>query len=230
MELLVKNLSFTNVPCVDSKFFISFPFLFGEFNEIGVMIEKNGYFRPNSKEILDIIYHAYLNPYSLEGEKIFECLRSSSLLEYSLGLHLPKSKEEINDGVIIDHNPPLIIDDLLSYKKSLIEKIYEKDDQTVFVPFGYSVGMQSLSQLSKNPYFIGRYGEENVDKFFEIHSIYDDEPCIYSYRQVNELILNKFAIREDFGLLNIYSKNLTMDGSKFKNNDVGYGIGISYDH
>ena len=125
---------------------------------------------PSSAETASIVYstiegkenfHYYLNQLVTQGRSL-----ARGLFEYSGNLFLPKSNEEVNNGVIIDLNlkPKFYDGQLVMNKKDLVARLQNNDSSVKFVPFGFKVGEQSFFELKNNPYLIARYGDEGAEK------------------------------------------------------------------
>ncbi|MEK6844764.1 MAG: hypothetical protein AABX44_00755, partial [Nanoarchaeota archaeon] len=136
-------------------------------------------------------------------------------------LYLPKSNEEINNGVILDldsQNLKFENGKLVMNKNNLIERLKNNDKLVKFVPFGYKTGSQNLSEFQKNLYIIERYGKEGAEKIAEIASNYKNNPYLYSFNSIDEekVRMSALCLSWNFG------DRLDVDGNSW--GDVVYGL------
>ena len=106
-------------------------------------------------------------------------------MEATGNLYLPKSNEELNNGVILDLNPKSENGRLQMNKSSLIKRLQEGDGSVKFVPFGFKIREQTWQELEKNPYIQARYGEEGASKIAQIASKHRLNPKLWSFDSVD---------------------------------------------
>src|SRR3989338_3514680 len=159
------------------------------YGNVAEQIDKAGLKRPNSSETASLVYDAWQNPKEKYSSEIISILKNNWFWEFTGNLYLPKSNEEINNGVILDldsqnlkfENEKLIMD-----KSSLIKRLKENDPLVKFVPFGYKTRGQTWQELEKNEYIINRYGEEGAEKIAEVALKYPHNPYLSIFKFVDE--------------------------------------------
>jgi hypothetical protein len=127
--------------------------------------------------------------------------------EYTGNYSLPKSNEEINNGIILDldsqnlkfENGKLIMD-----KNSLVQRLKENDPLVKFVPFEFKMGSQSVKELGENQYIIARYGKEGAEKIATIASNYKVQPNLRILNPIESEIISMSGIDSVFNHSNVY--------------------------
>jgi len=142
--------------------------------------------------------------------------------EFTGNLYLPKSNEEVNNGVILEHNPKIENGKLIMDKKSLIKRLQKNDSNVKFVPFGYKIGVQNLKELEKNPYITTRYGKEGAEKIAEVASHYKNNPKLWSFDSVDEEKTRMSALDSYWGL----GGRLVVGGYDWGDYDDGSAFGV----
>lgn len=176
-----------------------FPFK-GAYGEVAEQIDKAGLLRPTSSQTASLYYHVRKNPKGkYEGGILRELGNPPYVwLEFTGNLFLPKSNEEVNNGVILEDNPTIINGELVMNKNSLIKRLYKSDPLVRFVSFGYKIGKQSSSELRKNPYILARYGEEGAEKIADIASHFSQLPWLSSFDSVQKEKMKISGLSIDF--------------------------------
>ena len=175
-----------SVPHLEDKVSFVYPAFNGTYGKIADEIDKAGLKRPNSAETALLVDYFWKNPEEKYSSAIISILKKNWLWEFTGNLYLPKSNDEINNGVILENNPKIENGKLTMDKNSLVQRLKENDPLVKFVPFGYKTGSQSLIELGKNKYIIERYGKEGAEKIVEVASEYKNQPYIYSFNFVNK--------------------------------------------
>jgi len=186
MEAKIGKTYLTGIPHEGKKLIFQHPSFRGTYGNVAEAIDKAGLKRPNSAETASLIYDAFQNPKGEYESGIIKILKSNWFWEFAGNLYLPKSNEEINNGVILEANPKITNGKLDMDKKSLVKRLKENDSNVKFVPFGYKTGEQSVFELMKNPYLIARYGKEGAQKIAEIAPKYGKKPKLWSFDFVGE--------------------------------------------
>jgi hypothetical protein len=198
MKIKLNQISLTEIPHEGKKINFRYPPYKGFYGEVTEKIDKEHLKRPSSSKIASLIYDAWESPReknefenndyytwrSIKGEyesAILQSLDKSVLWEYTGNLFVPKSSEEINNGVIIEHNPKIINRELIMDKNSLIKRLKENDPLVKFVPYGFKRFQQSFTELEKNPYILARYGEEGASKIAKVASRLKNPPLLYIF-------------------------------------------------
>jgi hypothetical protein len=167
------------------KLFIGVPS--GYYDQVADNIETLGLRRSSSSEIASLVYDAWRNHKGKDESKILNILSKDFIWELGTGnLYLPKSNEEINNGVLIEFNPRIDGAKPQMDKDSLIKRLITNDPLVKFVPFGFKVGEQSIREFGRNAYVLARYGQEGASKIAEIASKYDESPLLSVYDSVDE--------------------------------------------
>ena len=152
----------------------------GTYANVAQQIESEGLVKPSSSDTASLIHEVWKNPQGEYESKILSEFKRYWFWELNAGnLYLPKSNEEINDGVIIEYNPYIANGKLCMNKDSLIKRLCEDDPWVKFIPFGFKVFEQSSKELEKNAYVVARYGEEAATKIAEVASHYKNFPNLY---------------------------------------------------
>ena len=176
----------TEIPHEGGKLTFQYPAFKGYYGDIAEAIDNEGLKRPNSPETASLVYDAFKNPEGKFESEILKIMNDTWFVEYTGNLYLPKSNEEVNNGVIIECNPKIENKKLVMNKSDLIKRLSENDSNVKFVPFGFKTGEQNLIELQKNPYIVARYGKEGAEKIAEVASKYKKNPYLWSFDSVGE--------------------------------------------
>jgi len=163
-----------------------YPSFKGTYGKVAELIDSEGLKRPTSPELASLVYDAWKNPKGEGESEILKILKNNWFWEFTGNFYLPKSNEEVNNGVIIVYNPDIKNGVLSMDKSSLIKRLNENDSDVKFVPFGYRTKNQTPNELEKNSYIIARYGEEGAEKMAEVSSKYKVNPYLFSFKSVDE--------------------------------------------
>jgi len=163
-----------------------YPSFKGTYGKVAELIDSEGLKRPTSPELASLVYDAWKNPKGEGESEILKILKNNWFWEFTGNFYLPKSNEEVNNGVIIVYNPDIKNGVLSMDKSSLIKRLNENDSDVKFVPFGYKTETQTPNELEKNSYIIARYGEEGAEKIAEVSSKYKVNPYLFSFKSVDE--------------------------------------------
>ncbi len=202
-----------------------YPSFKGKYGYVAEQIDKAGLKRPTSPEIVSLVYDAWKNPEGEYESEIIEILKKSWLWEFTGNLYLPKSRDEVNNGVILEYNPQIVNGKLQMDKNSLVERLRKNDSNVKFVPFGYKIGEQTLLKFLKNPHIIARYGKEGAEKISEIASKYRKRNYIFSFNSVDEEKTRMSALSSLRGL----KDSLVVDGDYWDSSDSDgrtFGVNI----
>lgn len=224
--------AYLTVPHEKGEISFQYPAFYGTDAGVINQIDREGLKRPNSSEIVSLIYDAWKNKEDKYSQEIIKILRYYCLLEGTGELYLPKSKgKEIHNGVILDLDPKNLKfseeGKLIMDKNSLIKRLQSNDPLVKFVPDGYKTGPQNLSEFKKNPYIIARYGEEDAEKIAEIASEYKGNPALSSSaHRKNRVSLSSaiYDFRGDLGVNN--PEALCIGYIDWFNKERCYGFGI----
>ena len=186
MEVKTGEILLENIPHEGKEIKFLYPPFRGPYGEVADAIEKAGLKKPSSGELASLIYDAWKNSRGEYESRLLDILTTGWLWEYSGNLYLPKSNEEINDGVIIEETPKIIDGKLSMDKNSLVERLRGNDPLVKFVPFGYKIGFMTFRELLCNPYILARYGNEGAEKIVRISSKYKSNPGLYSFSNVDK--------------------------------------------
>jgi hypothetical protein len=180
MEVEAGQIFLKKIPHGGKEINFVYPAYRGNYGEVTEAIDKAGLKKPSSGELVSLIDDAWGNSRGEYESKILDNLMGGWLWEYTGNLYIPKSNEEVNGGVIIEHNPKIIGGKLIMDKNSLVQRLKENDPLVKFVPFGFKTGIMNLRELMCNPYILARYGNEGVEKIIRISSKYKNHPALYS--------------------------------------------------
>ena len=213
-----------SVPHLEDKVSFAYPAFRGTYGNVANEIDKAGLKRPNSAETASLVYDAWKNQKGEKESEIISILKNNWLWEYTGNLYLPKSNEEISNGVILEINPKIINGKLAMDKNSLVQRLKENDPLVKFVPFGFKTGTQDLIEFQKNKYIIERYGKEGAEKIAEVASKYKNNPYIWSFNSdsVNEEKTRMSVLSSywDFG------DGLVVNGDGWYDYDGGHAFGV----
>ena len=214
--------TYLSVPHEKGERTFQHPSFRGNYAAITEAIKKSGLRMPSSSETASLIYDSFKNPKGEYESQIISLLKNSWCLEATGNLYLPKSNEEVNNGVILDLNPEFKNGRLSMDKNSLIKRLQKGDDFVKFVPFGFKTGVQKTSELEKNPYIQARYGEEGAQKIAQIASKHKLNPGLWSFDSVEE------EIKRVAGLYsNYFDDRLVVDTFISGDFDYGFSFGVS---
>ena len=199
-----------------------YPSFKGTYGKVAELIDSEGLKRPTSPELASLVYDAWKNPKGEGESEILKILKNNWFWEFTGNFYLPKSNEEVNNGVIIVYNPDIKNGVLSMDKSSLIKRLNENDSDVKFVPFGYKTETQTPNELEKNSYIIARYGEEGAEKIAEVSSKYKVNPYLFSFKSVDEERQRMSALDYDWG-----GYGLDVSGSGWNGGDVGRSFGVS---
>ena len=189
MKTIIEKLYLRKIPHERGKLSFQHPAFKGTYGNVAKAIDKVGLKRPNSFETASLVYNAFQNKDGNYESKIIKILRNNWFGEFTGNLYLPKSNEEISNGVILDldsQNLKFENGKLVMNKDSLIKRLKEKDPPVKFVSFGFKTKEQSSLELSENPYIVARYGEEGADKIAKVADKYSNKPYLWSFKSVDE--------------------------------------------
>lgn len=211
------------IPHEGSSFDVEYPSFKGTYGKVAEQIDKEGLMRPTSAKIASLVYDAFQNPKKQYQSEIIKTLKDDWLWEFTGNLYLPKSNEEINNGVILENNPSIINGKLNMDKNSLIKRLQENDSNVKFVPFEYKTEEQNHSELSKNLYIIARYGKKGAEKIAEVASSYKNMPYIWSFDSVDteKARMSTLYDRGNFG------GRLVVSGGSWDDDGRGHAFGVS---
>ena len=109
MEAKIGKSYLTKIPHEKGEITFQYPAFRGTFGSVAKQIDKDGLKRPTSPEVASLVYDAWKNPKGNFELEILDILRNNGLWEFTGNLYLPKSKDEINNGVIIEYDPKITI-------------------------------------------------------------------------------------------------------------------------
>ena len=191
MEAKIGKSYLTKIPHEGGELSFQYPAFGGDtYENVAKAIDKEGLLRPTSAQTASLVYDAFQNKKGKEELEIIKILEKSWFWEFTGNLYLPKSNEEINNGVILYDTPT---GDLNPGKENLFEKLQNNDSSVRFVPFGDNF---------EERYLIGRYGEGEADKITEIASEYKKPLKVWSFDSVDKEKTRKSALNRSWaGLL-----------------------------
>jgi len=210
------------IPHEGNKITFQHPAFKGNYANVAEQLDKANLKRPDSKETASLVYDAWKTPKGEHESEIINILRNNWLWEFTGNLYLPKSNNEINNGVILEYNPTIETGKLVMDKNSLIKRLKENDSNVKFVPFGFKTGQQNLLEFAKNPYIVTRYGEEGAEKIAEVASNYVKNPVIWSFDSVDEEKVRISALYDAGGFV----KGLLVGGSDWGGDVDGLAFGV----
>ena len=194
----------------------------GTYGSVAEQIVKAGLKRPNSSETASLVYNSFQNKGGKYESEIIKILKDAWFWEFTGNLYLPKSNEEINNGVILEHNPKIENGKLIMDKSSLIKRLKENDPLLKFVPFGYKTEKQSSLELSRNPYVVARYGEEGAEKIAKVADKYPNKPYVWSFDSVDEEIVRMSALGRYWNGVG----SLSVNGNSWDDDLLGHAFGV----
>ena len=214
--------TYLTVPHAGGKIAFEYPAFKGTYANVAEQIDKAGLKRPNSAETASLVYDAWKNQKGEKESEIISILKNNWLWEYTGNLYLPKSNEEISNGVILEINPKIINGKLAMDKNSLVQRLKENDPLVKFVPFGFKIKEQNLIELQKNPYIIARYGKEGAEKIAEIASKYKNNPYVNIFNSVNKEETRMSALDNFWS----FNDGLDVNGSIWYSYNRGRACGV----
>src|SRR3989344_3645636 len=90
------------VPHEERELTVQHPAFKGTYGSVAEQIDKAGLKRPTSSQVASLVCDAFKNPKGEYESQIIKILKDAWLWEFTGNLYLPKSTEEINNGVILD--------------------------------------------------------------------------------------------------------------------------------
>jgi hypothetical protein len=214
------------VPYEGKELTFEYPPLKGSYAVIADQFDDRSLRKSSSSEIASLVYDAFENSKWQFESEIIKILNNDFLFEFAGNLYLPKSKEEINNGVLLETDPFISNGRIVMDKASLVKRLYENDPLVKFIPFGYKIGEQTWQELETNPYMAGRYGLEGAEKMAEIASKYDSNPEIYGYNDVEKEIINLSALGTCYNIFQKLVVNGFSNDGKQDFGSGGYGFGV----
>ncbi len=211
-----------NVPHKGELINFEYPVVSGTYDAVARAIDKKELNRPTSAQTASLVYDAFQNKDGKYESEIIQILKDAWFWEFTGNLYLPKSKDEYNNGVIIEDNPTISGGKLVMNKNDLVKRLNDGDSNVRFVPFGFKVEDQTIKELEKNPYIIARYGEEGAEKITEIASEYKGSPYLYSFDSVNGETTRMSALNRDWNSGNM----LNVIGLNWCDGDEGHAFGV----
>ena len=216
MKAQVGKTYLTGIPHNGSTISFQHPAFRGTYGSVAGQIDKEGLQRPTSPETASLVYDAFQNPKGEYESEIVNILRNNWFWEFTGNLYLPKSDDEVNNGVIIEQNPQIVKGKLSMDKQSLVKRLQDGDQSVKFVPFGFKIDEQSVFYLMKNPYIIAKYGEEGAEKIAEVASKYQRISRLWSFNYVDTETPRLSALG-----------GLVVGGGLHVYGDIWYGDGVS---
>ncbi|MDO8468052.1 MAG: hypothetical protein Q7S56_03860 [Nanoarchaeota archaeon] len=212
------------VPHQEGERTFQYPAFRGNYGSVAEAIDKDTLGRPISSETASLVYDAFQNKKGEYESQIINLLKDAFLWEFIGNLYLPKSNEELNNGVILENNPQIINGRLNMDKQSLVKRLQSNDPLVKFVPFGYKIGTQKPKELGKNPYIVARYGEEGAQKISEVASKYKVNPHLFSFESVDEEKTRSSALNRGWDWY--FVGRLDVIGSSWGDNWDGHAFGV----
>ena len=223
MKAQVGKTYLTEIPHEGRKLTFQYPAFRGTYGSVAESIDKEGLQRPISSETASLVYDAFQNEKGEYESQIIDILKDAWIWEFTGNLYLPKSNEEVSNGVILENNPDISTNRRLNMnKQSLVKRLQSNDPLVKFVPFGYKTGEQNLIELQENPYIVARYGEEGAQKISEVASKYKKSPVLYSFDSVDEEKARMSALGRDWS----FGCGLCVYGSDWGDNSIGHAFGV----
>ncbi|PJE81066.1 hypothetical protein COU58_04480 [Candidatus Pacearchaeota archaeon CG10_big_fil_rev_8_21_14_0_10_32_42] len=210
------------VPHGEGTLTFQYPAFKGTYGKVAGLIDSEGLKRPTSPEVASLVYDAWKNPKGEAESEILKILKDNWFWEFTGNFYLPKSNEEIKNGVILVQNPEITNGKLSMNKSSLIKRLNENDPAVKFVPFGYKTESQTSQELEKNPYIIARYGEEGAEKIAEISRKYNFNPYLFSFKSVDKETQRMSALFNNWN-----GNRLNVNGDSWFDGNDGHSFGVS---
>lgn len=219
MKPVIGKSYLTEIPHEGKTITFQHPAFTGHFGNVAEQIDGEGLERSSSAKTASLVHDAFQNTQGKYESEIINLLESALFLEFEGNLYLPKSNEDINNGVILETNPPITNKRLAMDRKSLIERLQVNDPLVRFVPFGYKTGVQTWQELEKNPYIVARYKEEGAQKIAKVASKFDRDPKLWSFNSVEKE-------KVKFSYLNSNGGQLHVDGNNLDDYGNGFCLGV----
>ena len=222
MEAKIGKSYLTKIPHEGGELTFEYPAFKGTYADVANKIDKARLKRPSSAETASLVYKTWKAPKEQYSSEIISILKNNWLWEFTGNLYLPKSNEEINNGVILESNPAIENGKLVMDKNDLIKRLRESDPLVKFVPFGFKTEEQNLFEFQKNPYIVARYGKEGAEKIAEVASKYKNVPYLWNFNSVDEEKTRMSVLYDnwDFGGRLDVGGNFWVDGSR------GHAFGV----
>jgi len=210
------------IPHEGKAFDVEHPSFKGTYAKVADQINESGLIMSSSSQVASLVYDAHQNPEGKYEAEIIGITKNAYLWESKGNLYLPKSKDFVSNGVILENNPSIINGRLNMDKSSLIKRLEENDPNVKFVPFGFKTGGQSWKELGKNPYIVARYGEEGAEKIAEVASKYKSNPRLWSFNSTDE---EKKFVSSLVGSW-YFDGRLVVGGDDWVCDDSGHAFGV----
>jgi len=192
--------------------------------EVAKQLQKRGLQQPTFGEIVSLVYAASQNPEYKYSSKILKIMKQNLLWCFTGNLYLPKSKDEISNGVIVQDNPGIVNSKVVMDKSQLVEKLknaqdidgvlFSSDGTVRFVPFA--------KEFVKNPYILALTGSEEArEKSSELLKFYSQKPYLWSFESVDEELQEVSALKVRFN-----SEGLNLVGNEHDSFRYGYAFGV----
>jgi len=210
------------VPHKDKEITFAYPAFKGTYTNVAEAIKKEGLILSTSGQTASLVYDASQNKEGKYESEIIKILKDNWLWEFTGNLYLPKSDDEVNNGVILEDNPMIQNGKLIMDKNSLVKRLQENDPSVRFVPFGYKTGEQSSRNLEKNLYIIARYGEEGAQKIAEVADSYKSNPRLWSFDSVDSEKISLSALFGDWYV----GRGLNVGVGDWNGGSSGHSFGV----
>jgi len=221
MKAKIGKTYLTEIPHKGGELTFQYPAFRGYFGEVAEALEKEGLKKPTSSETASLVYDAFQNKEGKYELEIISILNNTWFWEFTGNLYLPKSNEEVNNGVLLNLKPRIENGKLIMNKNDLIKRLRGKDPDIKFVPFGYKTGEQTVPELMKNPYIVARYDGEGAQKIAEIASEYKKAPKLWSFDSVDKEEVRMSALFGCWG----FGDRLDLGGDWYGGN-LGHAFGV----
>lgn len=190
--------------------------------EIYQVLKSNEVRSAISAETASLVYDAFLNSKIKDENTIKNILEESFLYEFTGNIFLPSvgEKKKLYNGVILVDNPP-IVNGRLEQNIDFSNMIKEGNPSVRYISFKYKTGEQTWQELEKNPYIVGRYGEERAAQVAKVASTYKENPKIQHIESIDEgkIVMSILSSEGDRCL------KIGFTRGNFRNCD-GYAFGI----
>lgn len=160
--------------------------------------EEGMKYQISAPELASLLGDAYQNKEEEFPAKIIKIMSDSYFRNSTESLWLPRSKEELSNGVIVYDNSNLKNSKFSIKKSDLLKKLegadelrikghpvfISKDKSVRYTPFGFKTGVMNSFELAKNPYNVALHLEEGAEKIAEISTNYKKNPSLFAYNSV----------------------------------------------